>query len=42
MTPCPKDGKITEARQMLSESYGCLREGFDLPDLQEAKTLLEV
>jgi predicted ATPase len=36
-----KQGKKDEARQMLAESYGWFREGFDTKDLQEAKTLLE-
>ena len=30
-----------EARQMLAEIYNWFTEGFDLKDLQEAKTLLE-
>jgi predicted ATPase len=34
-------GKIPEAKQMLGLTHGWFREGFDLPDLQEAKTLLE-
>jgi predicted ATPase len=33
-------GKRAEARQMLTESYGWFTEGFDTPDLQEAKALL--
>jgi class 3 adenylate cyclase/DNA-binding winged helix-turn-helix (wHTH) protein/tetratricopeptide (TPR) repeat protein len=35
-------GKNTAARQILAESYAWFTEGFDTPDLQEAKTLLEV
>jgi hypothetical protein len=35
-------GKPAEARQMLAEIYAWFTEGFDTPDLQEAKTLLEV
>jgi predicted ATPase len=35
-------GKNAEARQMLAEIYAWFTEGFDTPDLQEAKTLLEV
>jgi len=34
-------GKKTEARQMLAETYGWFTEGFDTGDLQEAKALLE-
>jgi len=33
--------KRAEARQMLAEIYGWFTEGFDIKDLQEAKTLLE-
>jgi predicted ATPase len=33
-------GKRPQARQMLAESYGWFTEGFDIPDLQEAKALL--
>jgi DNA-binding SARP family transcriptional activator len=36
-----KQGKHEEARQMLSETYGWFTEGFDTPDLQEARALLE-
>jgi predicted ATPase len=36
-----KQGKVNEARQMLGEIYGWFTEGFDTPDLQEARTLLE-
>jgi hypothetical protein len=34
-------GKTEEARQMLVEIYGWFTEGFDTPDLKNAKTLLE-
>lgn len=34
-------GKYTEARTMLQETYGWFTEGFDTADLQEAKALLE-
>jgi predicted ATPase len=34
-------GKRVEARQLLSEIYGWFTEGFDTPDLQDAKALLE-
>jgi len=34
-----KQGRIDEARQMLAEIYGWFTEGFDTPDLQEAKAL---
>ena len=33
-------GKHAAARQLLAESYGWFTEGFDTPDLQEAKVLL--
>ena len=33
--------KREEARQLLADIYGWFTEGFDTPDLQEAKTLLE-
>jgi DNA-binding SARP family transcriptional activator/predicted ATPase len=36
-----KQGRMGEARQMLAEIYGWFTEGFDTPDLQEAKALLE-
>jgi hypothetical protein len=36
-----KQGRVDEARQMLAEVYGWFTEGFDMPDLQEAKALLE-
>ena len=36
-----KQGKIPEAKRMLGETYGWFKEGLDLPDLQEAKALLE-
>ena len=34
-------GRVAEARQMLAEVYGWFTEGFDTPDLKEAKALLE-
>jgi DNA-binding SARP family transcriptional activator/predicted ATPase len=34
-------GRIDEARQVLSEIYGWFTEGFDTPDLREARGLLE-
>ena len=34
-------GKRDEAHQMLSEVYDWFSEGFDTPDLKEAKALLE-
>ena len=34
-------GKKEEARQMLAEIYGWFTEGFDTPDLKEAKALLQ-
>ena len=35
-----KQGKESEARKLLAESYRWFTEGFDTLDLQEAKTLL--
>ena len=37
-----KQGRRGEARALLAEIYGWFTEGFDTPDLQEAKALLEV
>ncbi|VWL86427.1 adenylate/guanylate cyclase domain-containing protein [Burkholderia lata] len=34
-------GRAEEARQVLSDVYGCFTEGFDTSDLQEAKALLD-
>ncbi|HEV2546226.1 MAG TPA: AAA family ATPase [Stellaceae bacterium] len=34
-------GKLTEARDLLAPIYGWFTEGFDTPDLKEAKALLE-
>jgi adenylate cyclase len=36
-----KQGKRTEARQVLGETYGWFTEGFETADLQEAATLLD-
>ena len=36
----PQYASRTEARQMLAEVYGWFTEGFDMPDLQEARALL--
>ena len=36
-----KEGRSAEARQLLSEIYAWFTEGFDTPDLKEAKALLE-
>jgi adenylate cyclase len=36
-----KQGKKEEAKQRLAEIYGWFMEGFDTPDLVEAKALLE-
>ena len=36
----PQNTGRTEARQMLAELYGWFSEGFDMPDLQEARVLL--
>jgi predicted ATPase len=35
------EGKLTEARDLLAPIYGWFTEGFDTPDLKEAKTLLD-
>jgi hypothetical protein len=34
-------GKTAEARQMLAEIYDWFTEGFDTPNLQEARALLQ-
>jgi len=36
-----KQGKVDEAGQMLGEIYGWFSEGFDTPDLREARALLK-
>jgi predicted ATPase len=36
-----QQGKQAEAHALLAPIYGWFTEGFDTPDLQEAKTLLE-
>ena len=36
-----QQGRDAEAHQILAEIYGWFTEGFDTPDLQEAKALLE-
>jgi predicted ATPase len=36
-----QQGKRTEAHQLLAEVYGWFTEGFDTPDLQEARALLD-
>ena len=36
-----EQGKTNEARQVLGEIYGWFTEGFDTPDLKQAKALLE-
>jgi predicted ATPase len=36
-----RQGRQAEARPLLAETYGWFTEGFDTPDLQEAKALLE-
>jgi predicted ATPase len=36
-----QQGKRVDAQQLLAEIYGWFTEGFDTPDLQEAKALLE-
>jgi predicted ATPase len=37
-----QQGRPAEARPMLAECYGWFTEGFDTPDLQEARALLEL
>jgi predicted ATPase len=34
-------GKITDASELVSETYGWFTEGFDFPDLIEAKSLID-
>jgi predicted ATPase len=36
-----QQGKRAEARRLLAEIYGWFTEGFDTPDLREARALLE-
>jgi hypothetical protein len=36
----PRQGKRTEARELLAEVYGWFTEGFDTADLHEARALL--
>jgi predicted ATPase len=36
-----RQGQREEPRQLLAEVYGWFTEGFDTPDLQEAKALVE-
>ena len=36
-----QQGKRDQVRQLLTEVYGCFTEGFETPDLQEAKALLK-
>jgi predicted ATPase len=36
-----QQGRQTEAYELLAPVYGWFTEGFDTPDLQEAKALLE-
>ena len=36
-----KAGRRDEARAMLAEIYGWFTEGFDTPDLKDAKALLD-
>jgi hypothetical protein len=36
-----RQGKREDARQLLAKVYGWFIDGFDSPDLQEAKALLE-
>ena len=38
---CRKQGRIAEALPMLTECYDWFTEGFDTPDLQDAKALIE-
>jgi adenylate cyclase len=36
-----RQGRVAEARGLLSDAYGWFTEGFDTPDLKDAKELLE-
>ena len=36
-----QQGQRAEARQLLAEIYGWFTEGFDTPDLQDARSLLD-
>jgi DNA-binding SARP family transcriptional activator len=36
-----RQGKVAEARQLLAETYGWFREGFDTADLRNARSLLD-
>jgi predicted ATPase len=36
-----QQGRRDEARKLLTESYNWFTEGFDTPDLRDAKTLLD-
>jgi len=36
-----QQGKCAEAQQTLAEIYGWFTEGFDTPDLKDAKALLD-
>jgi predicted ATPase len=36
-----KQGKASEAKKLLEDIYGWFTEGFDMPDLKEAKSLIE-
>ncbi|HEX5272435.1 MAG TPA: hypothetical protein VFW33_18185 [Gemmataceae bacterium] len=38
---CQNLGPQAEARPLLAECYGWFAEGFDTPDLREAKALLD-
>jgi predicted ATPase len=39
--PLARQGKVSEARELLAPVYGWFTEGFDTRDLKEAKALLE-
>jgi predicted ATPase len=36
-----QQSRLAEARHLLAPIYCCFTEGFDTPDLKEAKTLLD-
>jgi predicted ATPase len=36
-----KQGKESEAKKLLESIYGWFTEGFDMPDLKEAKSFIE-
>ena len=39
--PWRDQGKVQQARELLAPAYGWFTEGFDMPDLKQAKALLD-